>query len=146
MDRYTTPCKVQILARSFLERNERMNNYIINPMWFYWLDLLSDLECAICVITGVIGVCIFIILVISSTKIFDGWNDEEKALGKKMAKKAIKLSIIPICMIFIIVLIPSKETMYQMMIAKYITHENINLSVEAVKSAVDYIVQAFKGM
>ena len=123
-----------------------MNDYIINPMWFYWLDLLSDLECAICIIAGTVLVGIVVLLIISATKIFEGWDNEEKDLGKKIAKKAIKLSVIPIGLLFIVALIPSKETMYQMMIAKYITHENINLSVEAVKSAVDYIVQAFKGM
>lgn len=123
-----------------------MSEYIIDPKWFYFVDVLNDLECAICVITGVLTVGILIILIIASTKIFDGWSDEDRDLGKKLAKKAIRLSVIPICMIFIIVLIPSKETMYEMMIAKYITHENISFSVEAIKSAVDYIVEALKAV
>lgn len=123
-----------------------MSEYIIDPKWFYFVDLLSDLECIICIITGVLVVSIIIIFIIASTKIFDGWSDEERALGKALAKKATKLCIIPICMIFIIVFIPSKETMYEMMIAKYITHENLSISVEAVKSAVDYIVEAFKAV
>ena len=123
-----------------------MSEYIIDPKWFYFVDMLNDLECAICVITGVLTVGILIILIIASTKIFDGWSDEDRDLWKKLAKKAIRLSVIPICMIFIIVLIPSKETMYEMMMAKYITHENISFSVEAIKSAVDYIVEALKAV
>ena len=33
-----------------------MSEYIINPKWFYFVDVLSDLECAICVIVGVLAV------------------------------------------------------------------------------------------
>jgi len=64
-------------------------NYIINPMWFYWLS------------------------VVSCVRVFVG-----------------------------VIFIPSRNTMLEMQIARYATYENAEWTVETIKSAVDYIVQA----
>ena len=53
-----------------------------------------------------------------------------------------KLVIIGIVCAFIGILAPSKETCYQMMVASLITKENIKMTAEAGKEAVDYIVDS----
>ena len=44
----------------------------------------------------------------------------------------------------IAIFLPSKETLISMMIAKYATKENLGMTVEGIKSAVDYIMDAIK--
>ena len=53
-----------------------------------------------------------------------------------------KLLIIGIICAFISIFVPSKETCYQMMVASLITKENIEMTAEAGKEAVDYIVDS----
>ena len=62
-----------------------------------------------------------------------------------LAKKFVKI-LFPITIVFLIIsiLIPSKETLISMMIAKYATKENLGMTVEGIKSAVDYIMNAIK--
>lgn len=52
----------------------------------------------------------------------------------------------PILIAFAILLIfvPTKSTFIEMQIARYATVENAEWTVETVKSAVDYIIEAIK--
>ena len=42
------------------------------------------------------------------------------------------------------VFIPSSQMMIGMLVAKYATYENVDLTVEGVKSIIDYITQALQ--
>lgn len=117
-----------------------MNDYIINPMWFYWADILSKL--------GVAFMCISVIGFILSAVVFigivtDGFDDAE---SRAIKKKMLKFMIIFSAVFIVSLLIPSKEVMYEVMIAKYLTHENLNLTVEAVRKAIEYIQSFSKAM
>lgn len=37
------------------------------------------------------------------------------------------------------VVIPSEETMYKMLVAQYVTYENVDKATESIKEGVDYI-------
>ena len=123
-----------------------MSEPIINPMWFYFVDVIRDLEVVLFSIGLVTGVVCLFFIIAQTIEVKDAWDDESRAKEWKLLKRFIKLCAIPIVCFVLVVLIPSKDTMYEMMIAKYITHENLSISVEAVKSAVDYIVEAFKAV
>ena len=111
-----------------------MGEYIINPMWFYWVHVASAFRFAL-----LIALCI---VITGSVIIIPVVLSESYGEGKKSVERMAKIIVIS-CLIGVIIFIflPAKETMYQMMIAKYATHENVSLSVEAIKSAVDYIVE-----
>ena len=106
---------------------------IINPLWFYLISVSSNLQMACAIIAVFTFVIIFIdvlmyqILEDIGTD-FKGWRS--------------KLLIIGIICTFISILIPSKETCYQMMVASLVTKENIEMTAEAGKEAVDYIVDS----
>lgn len=123
-----------------------MSEYIIDPKWFYLVDVISDFE----VVLIFIGVLSFVALVffvgVQAFIVSDAFSEEEKARETARLQKIMKLFAIPAVCILLVIFLPSEETMYEMMIAKYITHENISFSVEAVKSAVDYIVEALKAV
>lgn len=111
--------------------------YIINPAWFYWLNVANTLKIVIAVAVGI--VC-FIFLGIFLTSWLDGFydEDEERKIKNLLKRLGISLAVMVVALIFI----PSRQTLMEMMIAKQLTVQNVEVGIDAIKSAVDYIVQA----
>ena len=108
--------------------------YIINPAWFYWVNVIDDLKSFIFAMEFIAGIALVCMVII-------GFVDS--LFEKKTYCDVFKYFLLMFGVSSILfILIPSKETMYQMMVAQYISAENLTLSVEAVKDAVAYIVQA----
>lgn len=131
-------------------------NYIVNPNWFYWLQLLSNIRGIVIAISALISIGLIVAIVASVVNYVCGYEYRNKIdeNGKPydpdwcnylLAKKFVKI-LFPITIVFLIIsiFIPSKETLISMMIVKYATKENLSMTVEGIKSAVDYIVNAMK--
>lgn len=126
-------------------------NYIINPSWFYWLGVVNSMRgfmiAAFVIAIIVIGVALIIIPV--EVKMIQDFPtmcaDERKAV--MFFTKALKIAI-GVCIIagLFLVFVPSKETLIEMMVAKQATYENATWTVDALKSAVDYVVQAIQSL
>lgn len=126
-------------------------NYIINPSWFYWLGVVNSMRsfmiAAFVIAIIVIGVALIIIPV--EVKMIQDFPtmcaDERKAV--MFFTKALKVAI-GVCVVsaLFLVFVPSKDTLIEMMIAKQATYENATWTVDAVKSAVDYVVQAIQSL
>ena len=116
-----------------------MSGYIINPMWFYWVDVLDGLESIIVILAYLIGVGGFIGgLIYCADNYID---DEEKPRVIRWVKIwAVTISVL----ILLTVLIPSKETMIQMQLAKFGTYENVGHVIETIQDATDYILEHLK--
>lgn len=131
-------------------------NYIINPSWFYWLQLLIDIRSIVIAVSALISAGLIVAIITAGVHYVMGYRyrneiDEDGVAcdvdwnNYLLAKKFIKI-LFPITIVFLIIsiFIPSKETLISMMIAKYATKENLSMTVEGIKSAVDYIVNAMK--
>ena len=126
-------------------------NYIINPSWFYWLGVVNSMHgfmlTAFIVAIIVIGVALIVIPV--NVKLIQDYpsisDDERKAV--RFFTKALKVAI-GVCIVagLFLVFVPSKETLIEMMVAKQATYENATGTVDALKSAVDYVVQAIQSL
>lgn len=126
-------------------------NYIINPSWFYWLGVVNSMRgfmlAAFVVAIVIIGVALIIIPV--NVKLIQDYpsisDDERKAV--RFFTKALKVGI-GVCVVaaLFLVFVPSKDTLIEMMIAKQATYENATWTVDALKSAVDYVVQAIQSL
>lgn len=121
-------------------------DYIINPMWFYWLQVVDGLNgCmfAACVIVGIafaVSLCWYITARFPDDREFDELGKVHYVrLGKKFS---IGFGVAFFILMIAAILIPSKETLVSMMIAKFATYNNAQLTVDTIKSAVDYIVKA----
>lgn len=126
-------------------------DYIINPSWFYWLGVVSSLRgfmlAAFIVSIVVIGAALIIIpLDVKLIQDYPNMCDFEKKTVQFFTK-ALKVAI-GVCIVtgLFLVFVPSKETLIEMMIAKQATYENATWTVDAVKSAVDYIIQAIQSL
>lgn len=126
-------------------------NYIINPSWFYWLGVVQSMRsfmvAAFIVAIIIVGVSLIIIPV--EVKMIQDFPtmcaDERKAV--MFFTKALKVAI-GVCILaaLFLVFVPSKDTLIEMMIAKQATYENATWTLDALKSAVDYVVQAIQSL
>lgn len=126
-------------------------NYIINPSWFYWLGVVNSMRgfmlAAFIVAIIIVGVALIVIpwntyIIREFPRVSD---DERKTL--QFFTKALKVAI-GVCILaaLFLVFVPSKDTLIEMMIAKQTTYENATWTVDALKSAVDYVVQAIQSL
>ena len=145
-----------------------MNNYIINPAVFYWMNVVSVLQTALAVLGG-FALAGFIILAVtyaynmysmseptapenaSSRYEMQSYERDKKAYAKSrkwlsmIRKWMITTGCIGIAFVVISMFLPSKQTSVEMMVARTATFDNVNWTVQQVKEVIDYIVSALKG-
>ena len=126
-------------------------NYIINPSWFYWLGVVESMRyfmiAAFIISIAAIIVAIIIVPVdIRMIRDFPDMSDDERK-SVQFFTKVLKAAIWALVISGLILLfVPSKETIIGMMIAKQATYENATWTLDALKSAVDYVIQAIQSM
>lgn len=126
-------------------------NYIINPSWFYWLGVVNSMRgfMLVAFIVAIIIVGVALIVIPVNVKLIQEYpsisDDERKVV--RFFTRALKVAI-GVCVAsgLFLVFVPSKETLIEMMIAKQATYENATWTVDALKSAVDYVVQAIQSL
>lgn len=116
-------------------------DYIINPLWFYWLQVVNGVRGSACVVF-VISVVLLIVIGVATPMIVS--LDGEVPMWCKTGLKIGIILIIPAELI--VIFLPSSDTLISMMIAKYATYTNAQLTLEAIKAAVDYVVQAVQSI
>lgn len=126
-------------------------NYIINPSWFYWLGVVESMRGFMLAvfIVSIVGIGAALIIIPVDVKLIRDYPDmcdfEKKTV--QFFTKALKFAIgVCIVTVLFLVFVPSKETLIEMMIAKQATYENATWTVDALKSAVDYVVQAIQSL
>ena len=110
-----------------------MNTPIIDPMIFYWLQVLENITNVLGIIT-IIGVVVVIFLL--GGAIMENNFDMSARDGYVLAaRKVIMFLIIPI---LFMIFVPTKSTMIQMMVASKVTPDNIQNSKKFV---IDTIIE-----
>ena len=108
---------------------------IINPLWFYLIDVLAFFGESACFIS----IAIILIMVIGGIVMIDRFSEIEDWFKSKTFKKVMTLATI---MLIIGMLIPAEETAYKMLIASLITPDNIAATGGAIQDIVDYIINS----
>ena len=126
-------------------------NYIINPSWFYWLGVVESMRYFMIAafIISIAAIIVSIIIVPVDMRMIrdfpDMSDDERKSV--QFFTKVLKAAIWALVISGLILLfVPSKETIIGMMIAKQATYENATWTLDALKSAVDYVIQAIQSL
>lgn len=115
---------------------------IINPWIFYLIEVLNGLKevSAVAIfMTIIMLICIGIAtLWLRSEDSF--YRGDKNASTIKAFIRAFKKLLIVACVIAsVYIVIPSEETMYKMLVAQYVTYENVDKATESIKEGVDYI-------
>lgn len=119
-----------------------MTNYIINPSWFYWINVVDGLRFVATFVVILLGITAATVSLVYSP---DGCEGEKRA-NVQLKKIMPILWVVWIASVLVLIFIPSKDTLITMMVAKYATYENAGLTVDALKSAIDYVVQAIQSL
>lgn len=117
---------------------------IINPLWFYLIGVVDNLQ----IVVGIILILSCIALAIVSLIMFFEYSElyleeQEKQAYFKYLKITLKV-IIP-CII-ITSFTPSSDTIYKMIIADNITPHNIEVVGDAVEGGIDYIFEKINSL
>ncbi len=107
-------------------------HYIINPWLFYLFDLVDKFQTLLIVFLVFAGA--FTAFTIGFGVLDEEFNHPLFIMGKKL--------IIPLIIsAFLLVLLPSKDTLMEMTVASYVTQENIDKAAATSKDIVDYITE-----
>lgn len=112
---------------------------IISPWWIYLIDLFDNLK-------GLLGVALFLLggaavalLIIWFFSSLDYEQDEGPIVA---CKKYLKKSVIWLCVSgLLFTVIPSKDTMYTMIVLDNVTTDNIQAIGKTGKDIIDYITE-----
>ena len=102
---------------------------IINPMWFYWMNVFDKLQFVsfvISMLTGITGVI--------ALGCYCDDHDNDALRDSK------RLLLVALCFGLVALFTPSEKTMTKMLIASQVNETN----VERAKEVVDYIVDKVK--
>lgn len=113
---------------------------IISPWVFYLIDVLSSLKD----ISGTVaGICLFATIAVGIaamiSRIADYYDDDSVRFVAQLIKVLKKLLIVICICTGVYTITPSEETMYKMLVAQYVTYENVDKATETIKDGVDYI-------
>lgn len=128
-----------------------MQNYIINPSVFYWINVLGTVQTVLGIFGGLlcaIALCFaggWIYNVVESIE-YAHHNTEYLKYAAICRKWTIISGIAAVILTGGAVFIPGKSTSIEMLIAKSATFDNVNWTVQQVKEVVDYIVLAIKSV
>lgn len=103
---------------------------IISPWIFYLISLFNNigLICSVIFVIGIMALITAIIIVFVEGL----WNNYGKSIRKGFIA-CIAVAVLNCA-------IPSKETMYTMLVSSLVTYENVDTVGNTIKDSVDYII------
>lgn len=111
---------------------------IINPLWFYLIGISSGIQVLLGVVAGCLAIGAAIAVIIGAVE----YNDYGHESNLKVVKVGKRYLIIGLIIGLFAVLVPSKETCYQMIAATIVTPNNIEVVGETATDIVDYIIKS----
>lgn len=116
-----------------------MNEPIISPWVFYWVETMDQIRDVVnCVIGVTMLISVFFLLL---TLAFEK-EEREEHISEEIFKRIIKiLAIVGVVSVIGFMFIPSKGTMYKMLAASYMTQENIENVGESIDKIADKLVE-----
>ena len=116
-----------------------MNEPIISPWVFYWVETMGQIRD---VVNCVIGVTMFISVIFLLLALAFEKEEREEHISEEIFKRIIKiLAIVGVVSVIGFMFMPSKGTMYKMLAASYMTQENIENVGESIDKLADKLVE-----
>ncbi len=110
---------------------------IINPWLFYIVDVIDNFKSACFILILIIVIAFGAIFLIEIGEAADELELDEV----KVIKTLKRMVVVVVLLITFNMLLPSKKTCYQMMIASQVTDNNIKKAEDVIKGSVDYIFE-----
>lgn len=122
-----------------------MSTPIVNPWFFYFMEFSNKLSTVfyVVIVVGIIASVVSGIIHIIAVSDEDTFDDSER-VGHNSSSILKKSVIATLIATMLYVVCPSKETLIAMAVAQNVTPQNVEMTVEGMKSAVDYIFDKVK--
>ena len=135
-----------------MEEVSIMNEPIISPWLFYFIDMLSPLQFLLCLVIFVCVTTYFGYTVcrkdayLRMNSYRDGglcssWILEAKEEIKSFDAKIKVAKVVGIISLILALFIPSKETAYKMFIAYHVTPANVQMTEDMVDKSIDKVIE-----
>lgn len=129
-------------------------NYIVDPNLVYILSVVDSLKTFILITTAFLIVSFGVLVGCAIYNYVESENPEYRDESRKWNRKwyqwckrfAIMVGILVAIFIAFTIFIPSKDTIIAMEIAKAATYENVELGIQHLKEAVDYVINAINSL
>ena len=121
-----------------------MSNPIINPLWIYLINVANNLQGLCLALTIFSGAGLFVGCAFYFMWRQDSYSStyEEDVKTDKVYQRILKrIAIILTISSLLVTLVPSEKVMYTMLVANYVTEENIEITTDALTDMVDYIFE-----
>ena len=118
--------------------------YYINPWVFYVIGLITNIQIA-CLSVAIAGGIIWAVGLLVGPVIIDemtGTTEKKEAYLKTFWKWIKRFPLIFSICVGLVILTPSEETMYKMMIASKISTDDVDHIVERLDEVVDSIIES----
>lgn len=112
-----------------------MSTPIISPWLFYLAGVCDELKGVSCVLFTLA----LVVLLISGAAWAQEYDEEDKKAFFKVAKCAFALLSATLA---IVLFVPSKDTVYKMVVAKFVTYERLEQTKESLDTVFERIVDA----
>lgn len=114
-----------------------MDNYIVDPMFFYWCKVIDGVyySCVIGLVamsTVLLGFILF--------NVAENYKYDSVFEIPKFKKRVVILLVFAIVFALGVVFIPTKETLIEMEIAKHATYGNIDIVIQKITDAAKEII------
>lgn len=120
-----------------------MTNYIIDPAWVYWASVCDAIKTTFEVIAVLSVFTIATPLLFVLLEKVMGEDTRDYAIVGKIRRFTIPIMLFATAAA---IFIPDATTLIEMKVTELVTRNNIELSGDAIKSVVDYIVDAIKSI
>lgn len=137
---------------------------IISPWVFYLIDVLGQLKWIFGLLIAILIPTIIYAYVKSKNcfeETFNKYYYSRFNISKEEAREKAKEEIEPvikrynafvrkgtiacIIMLSLFSLIPKQDTIYKMLVSRYVTYENVETATDVIKDSVDYIFEKLDG-
>lgn len=105
---------------------------IINPMIFYWISLLSNIRIVSCILLALSCVFVFSTLVVFYTE----RGNISEILDLKYMKLIITIFIVSL---FLLIFLPDKITLTEIVISRYVTPNNLEVIFQKIVECANSI-------
>ena len=110
---------------------------IVSPWIFYLINLLSNIS-DVCFMLALVSFLALLGLILYG---FLAELDSDSEIWESFIKWRKRTAIALVISILGSTFIPTKELMYQMLVANFVTYENVETATDAIKDSVDYIFE-----
>ena len=118
--------------------------YYINPWVFYVIGLITNIQIA-CLSVAIAGGIIWAVGLLVGPVIIDEMTDtteKEEAYLKTFWKWIKRFPLIFLICVGVVIVTPSEETIYKMMIASKISEDDVDHVIERLDDVVDSIIES----